>query len=268
VWDHTLILKKNDEMKPEISQLLLDINRQFYEDFGDAFAATRQRIQPGIRRILSTVPINGSWLDLGCGSGALAAEWVRLGLKGSYWGLDSSLTLLQEARKFEMGGSTDMGQIRFSQSDLAHLDFPPLKTGDEIPQQFSGIFCFAVLHHLPSAELRRSILRRVCQLLHPGGFFIHSVWQFKHSPRLTARVQSFEQIGISPNDVDEGDTLLDWRYVLPNQVQKNGLRYVHHFSRSELAELAADSGFSISQEFESDGQGGRLGLYQVWKILM
>jgi tRNA (uracil-5-)-methyltransferase TRM9 len=253
-------------MKSEIIQLLLDINRQFYEDFGDAFATTRQRIQPGIRRILSTVPINGNWLDLGCGSGALAAEWVRLSLKASYWGLDSSLTLLQEARKFEGGSASEMGQIRFSQCDLVHLDFPPTKPGDENPQLFSGIFCFAVLHHLPSAELRRSILRRAYQLLHPGGFFIHSVWQFKHSPRLMARVQPWEQVGIKTDEIDEGDTMLDWRYALPNQVQKNGLRYAHHFSRSELAGLAADSGFSISEEFESDGQGGRLGLYQVWKI--
>jgi len=58
---------------------------------------------------------------------------------------------------------------------------------------------------------------------------------------------------------------LDWRHALPGQAEQSGLRYVHLFSRLELAELAASSGFIIEQEFESDGEGGKLGLYQVWR---
>jgi len=52
---------------------------------------------------------------------------------------------------------------------------------------------------------------------------------------------------------------------LPGQPEQIGLRYVHLFSRSELTELAAQAGFSIENEFESDGDGGRLGLYQAWR---
>jgi len=44
-----------------------------------------------------------------------------------------------------------------------------------------------------------------------------------------------------------------------------GLRYVHLFTREELADLASQTGFSIESEFESDGEGGRLGLYQAWR---
>ncbi|HWR65068.1 MAG TPA: hypothetical protein VN364_03015, partial [Bellilinea sp.] len=62
-----------------------------------------------------------------------------------------------------------------------------------------------------------------------------------------------------------GDTLLDWRYALPGQPEQVGLRYVHLFSREELAELAAQAGFAVESEFESDGEGGRLGLYQAWR---
>ncbi len=39
-------------MQQEIIQHLLDINSHFYETFGGVFAATRRRIQPGIRSLL------------------------------------------------------------------------------------------------------------------------------------------------------------------------------------------------------------------------
>ena len=89
----------NRVMRPEIIQSILDINRQFYQTFGDAFAATRRRIQPGIRRILADIPKDGHWLDLGCGSGALAQEWIRQERSGSYTGVDFSIPLLKEAQR-------------------------------------------------------------------------------------------------------------------------------------------------------------------------
>ena len=46
-----------------------------------------------------------------------------------------------------------------------------------------------------------------------------------------------------------------------------GLRYVHLYSRCELANLADQTGFSLLEEFESDGEGGRLGLYQIWRAV-
>ena len=58
--------------------------------------------------------------------------------------------------------------------------------------------------------------------------------------------------------MDPGDYLLDWRSG------GQGLRYVHHFSREELGALAAAYGFEVVETFESDGEGGRLGLYGVW----
>jgi hypothetical protein len=66
-------------------------------------------------------------------------------------------------------------------------------------------------------------------------------------------------IGITPEQVDSGDYLLDWRQG------GYGLRYVHHFDQAELGELAQRTGFRILETFNSDGNGGRLSLYQVWQ---
>jgi hypothetical protein len=86
-----------------------------------------------------------------------------------------------------------------------------------------------------------------------------SHWQFLSSPRLRARVLPWESAGISESDVDPGDYLLDWRQG------GYALRYVHHFSEEELAVLAEETGFQARETFLSDGEGGVLGLYQVWE---
>ncbi len=79
------------------------------------------------------------------------------------------------------------------------------------------------------------------------------------SPRLRTRIVPWSEIDIDESDVEMGDYLLDWRRG------GYGLRYVHYFSEEELQELADNIGFLVSKTYYSDGEGGRLGLYQVWE---
>ena len=121
------------------------------------------------------------------------------------------------------------------------------------------VTAFAVLHHIPSHDLRIGILKTVRELLEHDGKFIHSNWQFLNSEKLRKRIQPW---GTGPTfglDVDADDYLLDWRSG------GDGLRYVHHFSEAELGKLADESGFQVEQTFYSDGETGNLGLYQVWR---
>jgi ubiquinone/menaquinone biosynthesis C-methylase UbiE len=39
---------------------------------------------------------------------------------------------------------------------------------------FSGAVSFTMLHHVPSPELQDRLLREVCRVLKPGGFFVGS----------------------------------------------------------------------------------------------
>jgi SAM-dependent methyltransferase len=239
-------------MDSQIAAQLLELNRRFYEQFGRAFAATRRRLQPGVRRVLETLRGDETLLDLGCGNGELARELGRLRHRGAYLGLDFSLPLLREAEFAPQGFSA-----RFLQADLTQL--PTLVERLSLASGWEVITAFAVLHHIPGEALRLEILRAVHRLLAPQGRFIHSNWQFLHSEKLRQRVQPWETIGLSSAEVDPGDYLLDWRHG------GHGLRYVHHFSEAELLTLAAQSGFSVAESFYSDGEGGRLGLYQVWE---
>lgn len=251
-------------MQAHTIQQLLDINYQFYQTFGGAFAATRRRVQPGIRKVLERIQPNGCWLDLGCGSGALAQLWIQQKRSGCYHGLDFSAVLLSEAQELVSGESipNDL-DIIFLEADLLsdtwHFDLPR--------KQYDGVMSFAAMHHIPGFETRLRLVQMVRNLLPVGGLFIHSNWQFQHSPRLLARVQAWSQIGIDPQTLEDGDTLLDWRYTLAGQKEQVGYRYVHRFSQDEFEQLAKASGFQIDEVFESDGDGGRLGFYQIWKAI-
>ncbi len=242
-------------MEESIRRQLVALNARFYQDFGAAFSATRQRIQPGIQRMMSLLPHSGRWLDLGCGNGALARWLGREAFSGSYLGLDFSPALLEDARRGLPPGT------EFRQVDLSTPDWSA-----GLPQSaYEVILCFAALHHLPGADARRAWLAQAAALLAPGGSFAVSVWQFQHSPRLMARCLPWEKIGLDPCQVEPGDYLLDWRYALPGQAEQVGMRYVHLFTQAELAELAQSCGLKPEASFESDGQGGRLGLYSLWR---
>ena len=266
---------------------LIELNRDFYSRFGDSFSATRRLIQPGVRRVLDLLKGEDSILDLGCGNGELARELAKRGHRGSYLGVDFSLPLLRDAEllpedfyaRFVQADLTSPSLIDVIARERHLLGMQMPESADERPKQsphsseiassgyrpprndmFDIVFCFAVLHHIPSYELRLNILHIVRQFLKDDGLFIHSNWQFLNSEKLKARIQPWEAAEIPTSAVDAGDYLLDWRSG------GKGLRYVHHFDEKELDELAKAGGFRVSDIFYSDGDGGRLGLYQIWRL--
>ena len=86
---------------------LIQLNDQFYQTFAVQFSATRQRLQPGVHKILSEgfrsepTPIreNANILELGCGNGELARTLARRDLGVRYTGLDFNARLLEIARQ-------------------------------------------------------------------------------------------------------------------------------------------------------------------------
>lgn len=243
-------------MDPEVSQRLLQLNDQFYQTFAVQFSATRQRLQPGVLKIMDELPNPANILDLGCGNGEFARQLAKRGQTGAYLGLDNSSELLKIAQQNFEGSTLKDIQIQFQQADLAASGWD----SGLADQKFGVICAFAVFHHIPGESLRMRILTQLAKRLAPGGIFIHSEWQFLNSQRLRERILPWETVGILDDQIEADDYLLDWRSG------GNGLRYVHHFSAIELSHLAEQAGFQIIREFTSDGEGDQLGLYQAWKL--
>jgi len=231
---------------------LIELNQDFYTRFGESFSATRHRLQPGVRRVLETLKGDENILDLGCGNGELARVLGKRNHHGTYLGVDFSLPLLRDAEL-----QPEPFSANFMEIDLTFLSENIEKL--MIKADWSIVTAFAVLHHIPSHQLRLDIVKSVYSLLQPNGLFIHSNWQFLNSEKLKARIKPWDVVAISKSDIDANDYLLDWRSG------GDGLRYVHHFDKSELQELADESDFQIIDMFYSDGETANLGLYQVWK---
>jgi tRNA (uracil-5-)-methyltransferase TRM9 len=242
------------------TQALIRLNHQFYQTFAEQFSATRQQIQPGVRKVTRQIAPLDRILDLGCGNGKLWQRLVDNGFRGVYVGLDFSTELLAAAAQTTSQAFArwpTISQPRFLQADLTENGWE-----NNLPHPtYDFVLAFAVLHHLPGELTITQLLQKIHRLLAPDGKFIFSVWQFLNSPRLRKRIQDWSEIGFSTNQVEQGDYLLDWRQG------GHGLRYVHAFTADELERLAIRCGFCLSEAFLSDGKGGDLSLYQTWNLV-
>ncbi len=206
-------------MNKIITKQLLDLNRRFYTEYGRDFSATRGRLQTGVLRVIESLRGEETILDLGCGNGELARTLSRRGHHGSYLGLDFSLPLLDEAEREAFAFPVHFKQADLVSDDWHHiiatsgLDTPSNDGYSTVARNdmFDIVFSFAVLHHIPSLELRLQIIQQIREILKPEGMFIHSNWQFLNSEKQKARIQLWESIGLKETDVDANDYLLDWR---------------------------------------------------------
>jgi len=236
-------------MQTEVAQKLIQVNREFYREFAGSFSSTRQRLQPGVQRVLADIPPECCLLDMGCGNGNLALELAETGFHGQYVGIDGSQDLI------DIAGGQKLPNTAFLQRDLTVADWAA-----GLPHApYDRIVCFATLHHIPGEALRLQLLKQVHGQLKPDGKFTLSNWQPRNSRKLSERIQPWARLGLQDDQVDIGDLLLDWRR------DGQGLRYVHQYSREELSTLAEQTGYVVEEVFSSDGETGDLGLYMIWR---
>jgi tRNA (uracil-5-)-methyltransferase TRM9 len=249
-------------MQAPIIEKIESINQEFYQKFARSFAATRQHVQPGVSRLLGDLPRFGNWLDIGCGNGNLAVALAKKVRRGYYLGLDSSRELLKEA-EYNVNRTLHLPEMKleFQFADITDPEWMCI-----LPSIiWDGAMLFAVLHHIPGSQQRQQLCKQIRTLLPPGNLLYLSVWQLKHSQRLMARIKPWDQFGIQPGDVEEGDVLMDWRAKVFGDTKDEAFRYVHIFEEEELHVLAEEAKFTVFDSFYSDGKEGNLGLYQIWR---
>lgn len=241
-------------MQPEMVDKLLHLNQDFYATYARSFAATRHSVQPGVQRLLPQIIQAEIVLDLGCGNGNLAELLMSEGFQGSYFGIDENAFFLEQGQTATQDAAS--GSFTFRQGSLANAEWL------DLVDEADAICSFAALHHLPGENLHRQMFSAVNTILSPKGCFYLSCWQVLGNQRLASRLVPWNLSEIATRQLSEGDLLLDWR-ADPGKPAK--LRYVHHFSSSELRGLGGEQKLLIEEEFYSDGKEGNLGLYQVWR---
>jgi len=154
-------------------------------------------------------------LDLGCGNGRFFPSFLKK--ETEYFGVDPSLNLINIAKD-------NYPQGNFQVASGSALPF--------VDNYFDKVFSIAVLHHIPSLDLRLRFLQEAKRVLKPDGYLILTVWDLKEKIKPKGFFERFKA-----RKLDKGDTFLPW-YGSKDT-------YFHCFNLEELVQLVKDSGFDV-----------------------
>jgi tRNA (uracil-5-)-methyltransferase TRM9 len=235
-------------VETQVVQQLLAINRKFYSEFARPFSETRSSAQTRLDRIVAYIGDGVKLLDVGCGNGRLAERLEKQGKSADYYGVDASseLIAIAQARK------TSLRRVaaEFSVADISSPNWTARLPADS----FDIALALAVLHHVPSFELRCQLFCDIRALVKPGGTFVMTNWHFERNERLRKKIVPWRQIGLDESQLEPGDALMTW------ERGGVGYRYCHLLTIAEIVRLAEQSGFQVIKQFYADAD---LNLYSV-----
>lgn len=228
-------------MDAETVNKLLALNRAFYSQFSADFSDSRSSEHFNIEPFRSYITNDIHLLDAGCGNGRLADTLERAGYTLDYLGVDGSPELVAVAEKRQ--ANLQKVHAKFRVVDLTAPNWGNSLRGTA---PFDVIVSVAVLHHIPSFELRAQVMRQFYALLKPQGILVLSNWQFTRSEHLRKKIVGWEEIEIGDVGLETGDYLLNWKRG------GTGYRYVHLVDEQEMERLARESGFHVVRQFYAD----------------
>jgi tRNA (uracil-5-)-methyltransferase TRM9 len=237
-------------MNDKVVHQLLDINRKFYSQFAGDFSATRSSGGINLSHILPYLGDGVKVLDLGCGNGRLAQRLDRENISATYVGVDAAPALIElaQAARFKHVTAT------FRVGDVTQRDWSRSLSN----ASFDLILALAMLHHIPSTDLRSQVLSDARSLLTPQGRLLMTNWKFDENARLLKKVVPWSTVGIDEQSLEPGDALITWRRG------GTGYRYVHLITPEEMERTAHAAGFKIEKQFYADAG---MNLYSVLSML-
>ncbi|KKT17596.1 MAG: hypothetical protein UV98_C0005G0010 [Parcubacteria group bacterium GW2011_GWB1_43_6] len=226
-------------MDQDYAQYLLGKTIEDYNLIAEDFSRTRQYAWPGLRSLAKHLKPSDNVLDLGCGNGRLLQIFKEIDI--NYTGIDNSEKLIELAKKAYPG-------ITFLVTDALHLPFPS--------DSFDKIYSIAVLHHIPSQELRIKFLEEAKRVLKPDGLLILTVWDLWRGRgwKLNLKYGILKILGLSKMDFK--DVFVPWA--------KKYQRYVHCFTKGELVDLIKKTGLRLNESGQLKiKEGGQKNIFIV-----
>lgn len=246
-------------MNQQTQKNLLDLVKRNYEEIAADFNLTRKKqLWPELIKLTKQIKAGSKVLDVGCGNGRLAGAFLDKDIK--YLGVDNSEKLIEAASKnFSRDGRDKQfsnkipsyikalddkqnTKYKFQVADILELDKLPEK-------DFAYVFCIAVLHHLPGADLRVKALKQMKNKISNNGKIIITVWNLWPQIKFRKLIFKYGLLKlIGKNKMDFGDILFDWKN---NQDQPLSRRYYHAFTKNELKKLAVRAGLKIEKLYKN-----------------
>ncbi len=204
-------------MDKNYAQYLLDQTKENYNRISQEFSNTRSFVWKELEPLAKYITKGDKLLDLGCGNGRMLQIFKDI----EYYGIDNSKNLIEIAKE-------KYPEADFQEGDVLNIPFPE--------SSFDKIYSIAVLHHIPSKELRIRFFKEAKRVLKPNGFFILTVWNI--SFKLVFKYALLKMFG--KTKLDFKDVFIPWGNVYQ--------RYIHCFTVKELEKTAKESGFNIKEK--------------------
>ena len=218
-------------MEEKTVKEILKSTSDIYNKIAPDFYQTRQKPWPVLAWLKSYVIKASNVVDLGCGSGRLS-ELVED--SQNYLGLDNSNQLIKIAKN----NYSNRKNLNFQVQDILDYQLPE--------NNFDLALLVAVLHHLPTTELRLKILKNIHRSLKNNGQLIITSWNLWQK-NYRRHLFNYKLKLIKYKLWSFNDAFIPW--------QKKEFRYVHSFSRKELKKLLEVVGFKVKEIFyEYQGQ--------------
>jgi len=228
------IMNMDKETQKKLINLVNDSYEKIAGNYNEARKKTHTPLFDKMAEFINEISEGQKVLDIGCGSGRLITALG--GKKVDYLGVDKSAELIKLAKE-------NYPEYRFEKGDLLELGLLP-----EI--NFDIVFCAAVLHHLPGAELRIAALKQLKNKVNENGCIIISVWNMWPQKKFFKLIVKYFLLKIiGKNKMDFGDILFDWKNSDGVAISQ---RYYHAFTKRQLKRIAKKAGMKIEKLFKDD----------------
>lgn len=246
-------------MQKETIKKLIEKTSSDYSKIAADFDRTRSKYAwPIMQEFAKLVKTGDAVLDFGCGNGRLleVLNYENLVYKGvdpvpelidiarqkyqDVTAFDSLPAGRQESARGRAAKTTRNIEFRVLKFDADNfkLDFPD--------RYFDHIFAIAVFHHLPSNELRRTVLREFKRVLKDDGRIFLSVWNLWRGRALRGAIKFFLMKIFGKMDLDYGDLFIPYTTADKKITIQ---RYHHAFTKIELKRLARDAELKAEKIF-------------------
>lgn len=215
-------------MKIENVNKILAETPQVYNMIAETFSDTRGKWWRGMNELNKYAKAGDKVLDLGCGNGRMAEIFTDS--KIEYLGIDNSEELIKiAAERFK-----DQAWAKFEAGDVL----------DDLPKgEFDLVLLIAVLHHLPTKELRLKVLENIFNSLKPGGRLVMLNWNLWQVIGWKKKFRYWRYLFDCQEKIKRGAWGISDAFVPWKPAGLETMRFIHSFKLGETKRLLKRAGF-------------------------
>lgn len=239
-------------MESEKTQKILEQTKEIYNAIAPDFSDTRGKWWQGFGGFNQYVKPGNKVLDLGCGNGRMAEIFTDSQIE--YLGVDNSQELIKIAKQ----RFVDKSWVKFEVGDALTVDYQ---------NQFDLVLMMAVLHHIPTKELRIKALKNVYNSLRSGGRLVISNWNLWQAFGDRKKLRYWKYFLDYKEKFERGVWRLSDAFVPWKPLAGDNLRYVHSFRKREMKQLLKEVGFKVEKLDFENKQGERASIITGCNLL-